>query len=80
MLAGKIYIHCTAKESHSKDNMFVERIIVHEPDKSSGHRIQQVEIYYNFVGQVDKSAQTAKVRRMSAAELMGENVSQQQCI
>lgn len=29
----------------------IEKIVVHAPDKSSGHRRQQVDIYYNtFVG------------------------------
>ena len=26
----------------------IERIVVHAPDKSSGHRIQQIDIYYRF--------------------------------
>jgi len=31
-------------------NEFIERIDVHAPDKSSGHRTQQIDILYNFVG------------------------------
>lgn len=31
-------------------NEFVKRIIVHAPDKSSGHRRQRVEIVWNFIG------------------------------
>ena len=27
---------------------FIEKIVVHSPDKSSGHRKQQVDIYYRF--------------------------------
>lgn len=27
---------------------FIEKIVVHAPDKSSGHRRQQVDIYYRF--------------------------------
>lgn len=34
-------------------NEFVERINVHAPDKSSGHRVQEVEIVYNCVGAVE---------------------------
>ncbi len=30
---------------------FVEKVIVHEADKSSGKRTQQVDIYLNFIGQ-----------------------------
>jgi len=32
-------------------NQFIQRIVVHAPDRSSGHRTQQVDIYYNFIGQ-----------------------------
>lgn len=31
-------------------NEFIERINVHAPDKSSGHRSQQIDIAYNFIG------------------------------
>ena len=31
---------------------FVDRIIVYEPDKSSGKRQQKIEIHYNFVGEL----------------------------
>lgn len=31
-------------------NEFIERINVHAPDKSSGHRTQQINIVYNFIG------------------------------
>ena len=34
-------------------NEFIQKIIVHAPDKSSGKRKQQIEIIFNFVGQVD---------------------------
>ena len=34
-------------------NEFVKKIIVHVPDKSSGKRKQQIEIIFNFVGQVN---------------------------
>ena len=43
--------------------MFVEKIIIHEADKSSGHRIQQVDIHYNFVGQFDMSVEKIRSRR-----------------
>jgi len=26
----------------------IEKIVVHAPDKSSGHRVQQIDIYYRF--------------------------------
>jgi len=31
-------------------NEFIHRILVHEADKSSGERVQQVDIYFNFIG------------------------------
>jgi hypothetical protein len=31
---------------------FVDKIIVHEPDRSSGKREQKIDIHYNFVGNV----------------------------
>jgi len=32
---------------------FVEKILVHEPDRSSGRRVQRVDIYLNFIGKFD---------------------------
>lgn len=32
-------------------NEFVKKIIVHAPDKSSGHRTQNVQIIFNFIGE-----------------------------
>lgn len=34
---------------------FIDRIIVHEADKSSGKRIQEIEIIYNHIGIFDRS-------------------------
>jgi DNA invertase Pin-like site-specific DNA recombinase len=34
-------------------NEFIKRIEVHAPDKSSGKRTQQIDIYYNAVGVID---------------------------
>ena len=39
---------------------FVEKIVIHAPDKSSGHRTQQIDIHYNFVGEIDLSHEIAK--------------------
>jgi hypothetical protein len=33
---------------------FIDKIIVHEADKSSGKRQQEVEIHYNFVGMIQE--------------------------
>ena len=32
---------------------FVDKIVVHEADKSSGDRIQQIDIYLKYVGKLD---------------------------
>lgn len=37
---------------------FVDRIIVHAPDKSSGRRLQEIEIIYNHIGEFDRSKVT----------------------
>lgn len=55
--------------------MFVEKIVIHEADKSSGHRVQRVEIHYNFVGQIDMSAETVKSRRRTTAEIQEQILS-----
>ena len=34
---------------------FVDKIVVHEADKSGGHRIQRIDVHYNFIGEVDFS-------------------------
>jgi hypothetical protein len=31
-------------------NEFIEKILVHEADKSTGERIQELDIYFNFIG------------------------------
>ena len=37
----------------------IDKIIVHAPDKSSGRRIQQIDIRYNFIGEMEFSAEYA---------------------
>lgn len=37
---------------------FIDRIIVHAPDKSSGRRLQEIEIIYNHIGVFDHSKVT----------------------
>lgn len=34
---------------------FVDKIVVHEADKSSGHRVQRIDVHYNFIGEIDFS-------------------------
>lgn len=46
-------------------NEFVKKIIVHAPDKSSGHRRQKIELVWNFNGEVNLSGddQTVEWKR-----------------
>ena len=34
---------------------FIDKILVHAPDKSSGRRLQEIEIIYNHIGAFDHS-------------------------
>lgn len=47
-------------------NEFVKKIIVHAPDKSSGHRRQKIQIIWNFVGELkqDEDKQTIERERI----------------
>jgi hypothetical protein len=38
---------------------FVDKIVVHAPDKSAGYRTQQIDIHYNFVGEIAQSSEIA---------------------
>ena len=33
---------------------FIQKIVVHAPDKSSGKRVVQLDIYYNFIGKLNE--------------------------
>lgn len=49
---------------------FVEKITVHAPDKSSGHRTQRIDIHYNFVGEIvleDNEALSSEVSKREPA-------------
>jgi len=49
-------------------NEFVEKIIVHEADKSTGERVQQVDIYLNFIGMIDLPAPELTPEEIEAEE------------
>lgn len=44
-------------------NEFVKKIIVHAPDKSSGHRRQKIELVWNFIGEVSLPGDDQTVER-----------------
>lgn len=39
---------------------FVEKVVIHAPDKTSGHRVQRIDVHYNFIGEIDFSPEYAK--------------------
>ena len=45
----------------------VEKIVVHAPDKSSGHRTQRIDVHYNFIGEIDFSPEYSQVSRQTTA-------------
>ena len=48
-------------------NEFVKKIIVHAPDKSSGHRRQKIELVWNFIGEVNLPGDDQTVERQKKA-------------
>ena len=44
-------------------NEFVKKIIVHAPDKSSGHRRQKIELVWNFIGEINLPGDDRAVER-----------------
>ena len=46
---------------------FVEKSVVHAPDKSSGHRMQRIDVHYNFIGEIDLSPEYSKFRQKTTA-------------
>jgi DNA invertase Pin-like site-specific DNA recombinase len=49
-------------------NEFIERVIVHESDKSSGERVQKVEIIFNFIGKFDIPQEPITITTETPAE------------
>ena len=46
---------------------FVEKVVVHAPDKSSGHRIQRIDIHCNFIGEIDFSPEFSRYSKKTTA-------------
>ena len=44
-------------------NEFVKKIIVHAPDKSSGHRRQKIQIVWNFIGEMKEDEEQQTIER-----------------
>jgi len=58
-------------------HMFIEKIVVHDGDWSSGHRVQQIDIHYNFVGQLDMSVEMTRTRRRTKEDFLRQSLSPQ---
>ena len=46
---------------------FVEKIVIHAPDKSSGHRVQRIDVHYNFIGEIDFSPEFSQYSKKTTA-------------
>jgi len=46
---------------------FVEKVVVHAPDKSSGHRVQQIDVHYNFIGEIEFSPEFSQYSKKTTA-------------
>ena len=46
---------------------FVEKIVVHAPDRSNGRRVQQIDVHYNFIGEIDLSPEYIKTNTYPAS-------------
>lgn len=51
-------------------NEFVKKIIVHVPDKFSGHRRQKIERVWNFIGEVNLPGDDQTVERQKRQDGM----------
>ena len=48
---------------------FVDRILVHAPDRSSGERVQEVDIYFKFIGHFEVLASALTPEELTAEEI-----------
>ena len=46
---------------------FVSKIVVNAPDKSSGHRVQRIDVHYNFIREIDLSPEFSKYSKKTTA-------------
>lgn len=50
-------------------NEFVEKIMVHAPDRSAGERVQEIEIYLKFIGKFDVPLPEPTPEELAAEEV-----------
>ena len=58
-------------------NEFIEKIVVHEADKSSGERVQLVDIYLNYIGKVKLSDNELTPEAVKAREKRLQKLAKQ---
>ena len=46
---------------------FMEKVVVHAPGKSSGHRVQRIDVHNTFIGEIDLSPEYSKYEKETAA-------------
>ena len=46
---------------------FVEKVVVHAPDRSNGHRVQRIDVHYTFIGEIDLSPEYSKYKKETTA-------------
>ncbi len=57
---------------------YVEKIIVHALDKSSGHRVQHIGVHYNFIGEIDFSPEFSRYSKNNRMTPLYHAVAAQQ--
>ena len=58
-------------------NEYIEKIVVYEPDKSNGERVQDVDIYFNFIGKYDLPVAEPTPEELAAREKRRERLMKQ---
>lgn len=46
---------------------FMEKVVVHAPGKSSGRRVQRIDVHYTFIGEIDLSPEYGKYEKETTA-------------
>ncbi|GHU57237.1 hypothetical protein AGMMS49975_22350 [Clostridia bacterium] len=60
-------------------NEFVQKVVIHEADKSSGQRIQKVDIYLNFIGNFDLPPNCEDDNALSEEEVIRTSKKKRRC-
>jgi DNA invertase Pin-like site-specific DNA recombinase len=58
-------------------NEFIDKIFVHEPNRSSGERVQDVDIQFNFIGKVDLPVEEPTLEELAEQEVLRQKREKQ---